>query len=104
MLVIHDTEDKEVPVECAYNIRKKPFVAKTVDGAGSSGVFLINNNRDLKKVREKISFSRYLKMLKKYIWYFLKFSEILMYQTFLYENIDLKVLYIIFSICKYMRL
>ena len=33
-------------------------------------------------------------MLKKYIWYFLKFSEILMYQTFLYENIDLKVLYI----------
>jgi glutathione synthase/RimK-type ligase-like ATP-grasp enzyme len=54
-------------VDSAYNIRKKPFVAKTVDGAGSSGVFLINNNRDLKKVREKISFSRYLKMLKKYI-------------------------------------
>jgi glutathione synthase/RimK-type ligase-like ATP-grasp enzyme len=45
---------------------RKPFVAKTIDGAGSSGVFLIKNDSDLSQVREKISFSRYLKVLRKF--------------------------------------
>jgi len=54
VLVIHDTEDKEVPVECAYNIRKNLSFGEILITNGLGHTRILKDNIVIDRIIEFI--------------------------------------------------